>query len=214
MAKLFIIAILLLIFASMGSALVFMLRDKGRSRRTVKALSWRIGLSVLAFLLLWIAYAAGWIQPHGIISVSHDVEPGYYANKEYSWYFNDDKFIRGNKISRVKNDLNKLINVVNRTDQDPETFRTPEDKPPLDPPCIKLLKIADNKLKIEVINDDYLTQSMGTTGAYQFLARATYILTEYKNIHSIDFVFIEGDHARPGIYKRSDFLDGHQIIGD
>jgi cytochrome bd-type quinol oxidase subunit 1 len=67
MAKLFIIAILILIIASMASALVFMVKDKGQSRRTVKALSWRIGLSIMAFLLLWIAYAAGWIQPHGIL---------------------------------------------------------------------------------------------------------------------------------------------------
>ena len=67
MAKLFIIAILILIIASIGSALIFMIRDKGQSSRTVKALTWRIGLSILAFLLLWIAYAVGWIQPHGIL---------------------------------------------------------------------------------------------------------------------------------------------------
>ncbi len=67
MAKLFIIAILILIIASIGSALVFMVRDKGQSKRTVTALTWRVGLSILAFLLLWIAYAAGWIQPHGIL---------------------------------------------------------------------------------------------------------------------------------------------------
>ena len=66
MAKLFIIAILILIIASMGSALIFMVKDKGQSSRTVMALTWRIGLSLLAFLLLWVAYAAGWIQPHGI----------------------------------------------------------------------------------------------------------------------------------------------------
>ena len=71
MTKLFIIAILVLIIASMGSALVFMIKDKGGSQRTVKALTWRIGLSVLAFVLLWIAYAAGWIQPHGIMPVVH-----------------------------------------------------------------------------------------------------------------------------------------------
>lgn len=67
MTKLIIIAILILVIASMGSALFFMVKDKGQSRRTVTALSWRIGLSILAFLLLWIAYLAGWIQPHGIL---------------------------------------------------------------------------------------------------------------------------------------------------
>ncbi len=72
MAKLFIIAILILIIASMGSALVFMIKDRGQSDRTVKALTWRIGLSLLAFLLLWVAYAIGWIQPHGMLPPQAD----------------------------------------------------------------------------------------------------------------------------------------------
>lgn len=67
MAKLFVLAIFLLVLASLGSALFFMIKDKGQSNRTAKALTWRIGLSVLAFIMLWVAYAAGWIQPHGIV---------------------------------------------------------------------------------------------------------------------------------------------------
>lgn len=67
MAKLFVIAVFLLVVGSLGSALIFMIKDKGHGTRTVKALSWRIGLSILAFALLWVAYAAGWIQPHGIV---------------------------------------------------------------------------------------------------------------------------------------------------
>jgi hypothetical protein len=55
-----------LILASLGSALVFLMRDKGRSDRTVKALAWRVGLSVALFVLLLIAYQLGWIQPTGI----------------------------------------------------------------------------------------------------------------------------------------------------
>jgi hypothetical protein len=55
-----------LILASLGSALVFLMRDKGRSDRTVKALAWRVGFSVALFVLLLIAYQLGWIQPTGI----------------------------------------------------------------------------------------------------------------------------------------------------
>lgn len=56
-----------LILASLGSALVFMMRDKGRSNRTVHALALRVGFSVLLFVLLLVAYRMGWIEPTGII---------------------------------------------------------------------------------------------------------------------------------------------------
>lgn len=64
--RLFIIFLLLIILYSLGSALFFLVRDKSRSDRVVKALSWRIGLSLFVFILLFVAYALGWIQPHGI----------------------------------------------------------------------------------------------------------------------------------------------------
>lgn len=55
-----------LIVASLGSALVFLMTDKGKSDRTVKALAWRVGFSVALFVLLLIANQLGWIQPTGI----------------------------------------------------------------------------------------------------------------------------------------------------
>ncbi len=58
--------ILLLILASLGSGLVFMIRDQGRGPRAVQALTVRIALSVGLFLLLLLAYAAGLINPHGL----------------------------------------------------------------------------------------------------------------------------------------------------
>ncbi len=57
----------ILILGSLGSALVFLMRDKGRSNRTVQALALRVGFSVLLFVLLLVAYQMGWIQPTGII---------------------------------------------------------------------------------------------------------------------------------------------------
>jgi small neutral amino acid transporter SnatA (MarC family) len=64
--KLIVIVLLLIIVGSLGSALIFLVTDKGGSNRTVKALTWRIGLSFLAFALLMISYLAGLIRPHGI----------------------------------------------------------------------------------------------------------------------------------------------------
>jgi hypothetical protein len=61
--KLVVILILLGILGSLGSALVYLFRDSNDSRRTVRALTWRISLSVGLFLLLLIGYWLGLIQP-------------------------------------------------------------------------------------------------------------------------------------------------------
>ncbi len=53
---------LVAIVASLGSALVFMYRDRGNSKRMVKALALRVGLSVGLFLALMAAYYFGLIR--------------------------------------------------------------------------------------------------------------------------------------------------------
>jgi hypothetical protein len=64
--KILVAIAFILIIASLGSALVFMMRDKGKSNRTVKALAFRVGFSIMLFVLILIAYGLGWIQPTGI----------------------------------------------------------------------------------------------------------------------------------------------------
>ena len=58
-----VIAMLLAIIASLGSAAVFMLRSRGDSRRMARALTWRVGLSVALFVLLMAGYYFGLLQP-------------------------------------------------------------------------------------------------------------------------------------------------------
>ncbi|MEN8174534.1 MAG: twin transmembrane helix small protein [Pseudomonadota bacterium] len=65
--RIFVIAVLIVIVVALGSGLYFLVTDKGHSDRTVKALSWRIGLSVGLFVLLMGLYATGVIQPHGLM---------------------------------------------------------------------------------------------------------------------------------------------------
>ena len=65
--KVFIILIMIIILFSLGSGLVFLVKDKGQTQRTVRALTWRIILSLSLFILLFIAFALGWIQPHGVV---------------------------------------------------------------------------------------------------------------------------------------------------
>jgi hypothetical protein len=64
--KLLAFILLLGIIGSLGSALVYMFRDKDDSRRTVRALTIRISLSVAFFVLLLTAYALGYVQPNSV----------------------------------------------------------------------------------------------------------------------------------------------------
>lgn len=64
--KILVALAFLAIIGSLGSALFFLMRDKGKSNRTVHALALRVGLSITLFLLLIGAHYMGWIQPTGI----------------------------------------------------------------------------------------------------------------------------------------------------
>jgi len=64
--KIFVAIAFIFIIASLGSALVFLMKDKGRSKRTVQALAFRVGFSVVLFILILIANYLGYIQPTGI----------------------------------------------------------------------------------------------------------------------------------------------------
>lgn len=59
--KIATVIVLLVIIGSLFSALVFLLKDKRGSDRTVKALTMRIGLSIVLFLLLILAAHYGYI---------------------------------------------------------------------------------------------------------------------------------------------------------
>ena len=61
-----IIGVFIAIVVSLGSALRHLTRGAGDSRRMVRALTWRIGLSVALFILLMLAWYTGLIAPHGI----------------------------------------------------------------------------------------------------------------------------------------------------
>jgi Protein of unknown function (DUF2909) len=73
MVKVIFVAIFLAIIFSLGSALYHLVKpkDEGSSERIVKALTFRIGLSVLLFLFLFILVVTGIVKPHGIASRIH-----------------------------------------------------------------------------------------------------------------------------------------------
>ncbi len=66
--KVIVLLILLVILGSLAQALFFLVRDQGRSERTVRALTWRIGLSLLLFLVLMGGWWLGWIPVRAMAS--------------------------------------------------------------------------------------------------------------------------------------------------
>ena len=64
--KIFVIFVLVVILGSLGSALYTMVRGAENSTHTAKALTVRIALSIGLFIFLMIAFALGWITPHGL----------------------------------------------------------------------------------------------------------------------------------------------------
>jgi len=64
--KIIVVLLLLAVLISLSSGMFFLVHDKGESDRTVKSLTIRITLSIALFLMLFIGYFTGMIQPHGI----------------------------------------------------------------------------------------------------------------------------------------------------
>ncbi|GAB6140990.1 hypothetical protein JCM14076_17190 [Methylosoma difficile] len=74
MIKIIVIISFLLILASLANALYNLIirKPEERSKNTVKALTVRIGLSLLLFIFVAIAVSTGLIKPHGIGAKIHE----------------------------------------------------------------------------------------------------------------------------------------------
>ena len=65
--QLVIVFVFLAVLYNLGAALYFMMSGQSSSGRTVRSLSWRIGLSVGLIVLVVIGILTGVIRPHGVI---------------------------------------------------------------------------------------------------------------------------------------------------
>lgn len=70
---------------------------------------------------------------------------------------------------------------------------------------VKYIKTSQDTVYLDIQNSEYLTQRIGSSGAENFIATTTYSLTELTGVKYVNFKFKAGDHATPGVYKRSDF---------
>ena len=66
MIRVIVIAALVLIVASLGSALYYLYHDRGQGTRMVKALAIRVGLSAGLLIFLVVSYKLGWIGDAGL----------------------------------------------------------------------------------------------------------------------------------------------------
>jgi hypothetical protein len=64
--RIVIVIAFILIVCSLGSALFFMMRDRGRTPNMMRSLMLRVGLSVALFLFILLANWMGWIHSTGI----------------------------------------------------------------------------------------------------------------------------------------------------
>jgi hypothetical protein len=64
--KIALVVLLLVVIFSLGQALYFMMTDKDDDRRTVWALTRRIGLSLLLIGMVALGIWMGWLHPHDV----------------------------------------------------------------------------------------------------------------------------------------------------
>jgi len=70
-SKILIIGVFLTILYTLASSFYFLVSDRGEGDRTVRRLSWRVGLSLALVLLLWAGFQAGIIEPQGVNPVHY-----------------------------------------------------------------------------------------------------------------------------------------------
>ena len=64
--KVVVVVVFIGILVSLASGLYYLVNDKGDSRRTLRALTFRIGLSIGLFAFLMVLVGMGIIKPHGV----------------------------------------------------------------------------------------------------------------------------------------------------
>jgi hypothetical protein len=73
--------------------------------------------------------------------------------------------------------------------------------------AVKFVKSSGDTAFLKIPKSIYLTTHIGSTGAEGYMAELVYNVTEVKGINYVQVNFKPGNHAEPGTYSRTDFID-------
>ena len=116
----------------------------------------------------------------------------YFWDSEFDTITNREYLKKGKMLDSISKSPNELIKILN--------LRPSKCK-------IEYVDITGDTLKIKILDDEILTEQMGTAGAYCFMAETIYTLTENDMIKFVRFEMDFGSHASPGLYCRNDYKD-------
>jgi hypothetical protein len=114
----------------------------------------------------------------------------YYWHIEYDSIHHSEYLQKGRLLDSLVHSPLKLIDILNKRDAK----------------CrITLKEITKDTIIIEIQDAYYVTERMGSTGAFCYLGETVFTLTELEGIRFVRIEIDEGSHAGPGIYNRFDF---------
>ncbi|PKP32293.1 MAG: hypothetical protein CVT99_06030 [Bacteroidetes bacterium HGW-Bacteroidetes-16] len=116
----------------------------------------------------------------------------FYWKSDYDTVNNKEFLIKGRLMDSLGKSPNELIEILNKRNAQPK---------------IEYIDIQSDTIKIQIVNDEFLTEQMGTTGAYCYLGETVFTLTENDLIRFVKIEMDYGSHASPGVYSRVDFAD-------
>lgn len=125
-----------------------------------------------------------------IYKINSENLSNFYWVTEYDSLTNKEFLVKGNLLDSIGQSPNDLILILNKRKSDAK---------------VQFVNITNDTLKIKIINDEILTERMGSTGAECFLAETVFTLTENEKIKFINIEMEYGSHAGPGIYNRQSF---------
>lgn len=113
-----------------------------------------------------------------------------YWYSDFDSVQNKEFLIKGKLLDSLSQSPNELVRILNR--------RQSKCK-------IECINILADTIIIRILDEEYLTEQMGTTGADCFMAETVYTLTENELIKFVRFEMDYGSHAGPGLYSRKDY---------
>jgi hypothetical protein len=116
----------------------------------------------------------------------------FYWKTDYDTINNKEFLIKGRLMDSSGKSPNEIIEILNKRNEQPK---------------IEYIAIQSDTIIIKIVDDEYLTEQMGTTGAYCYLGETVFTLTQNVLIKYVKIEMDSGSHASPGTYTRDDFKD-------